>query len=193
VDRPLAGQKGEGVGIQNPYFNSLPDFRFSVSNDFSYRRLTLYALAEGTFGQKLEDQSQVWGLLDFGWGKFDQAGKTVETAKPLGYTWRAGSPESSGTGGFYDLLATNNHKVQSGSFVKIRELSATYRVGPIAGVGDWTMGLVGRNVHTFTRYTGLDPETSISGGTANSGLINGGDYFQFPTLRTWTFSVSTRF
>ena len=67
----------------------------------------------------------------------------------------------------------------------------------VRGVGDWTVGLVGRNLATFTKYSGLDPEIGATGGSTTqgtgSGLINQVDAFGFPTLRTFTFSVSSRF
>jgi len=72
-------------------------------------------------------------------------------------------------------------------------VSLTYRLGQVGGVGDWTLGLVGRNLLTVTNYTGLDPEVGVSGGSTGSGLINQTDAFGFPTLRTFTFSLSTRF
>jgi hypothetical protein len=46
---------------------------------------------------------------------------------------------------------------------------------------------------TFTDYTGYDPESGVSGGSTGSGLINQVDAFGFPTLRTFTFTISSRF
>ena len=64
-------------------------------------------------------------------------------------------------------------------------------------MGDWTVGVIGRNLFTITGYSGLDPETGVAGNGTNSqsgsGLINQTDAFGFPTLRTFTFSLSTRF
>ena len=63
----------------------------------------------------------------------------METAKPIGYGWRVGAPEASGVGGFYDLLGPNNYSVESGTFTKLREVSITYRLGAVRGIGgDWT-------------------------------------------------------
>jgi hypothetical protein len=45
----------------------------------------------------------------------------------------------------------------------------------------------------WTNYSGYDPETGISGGQTGSGLILQQDSFDFPTLRTFTLSFSTRF
>ncbi|MGE0441025.1 MAG: SusC/RagA family TonB-linked outer membrane protein [Gemmatimonadales bacterium] len=193
VDRPACGETGQGVGIQQIIGNVFPDFRFSFANDVQYRRLTLYTLLEASIGNDLNNQGEGWGLLDFNSAYFDQGGNTVETAKPVGYGWRAGSPESTGTGGFYDVLGPNNYNVEDASFAKLREVSLTYKLGQVMGVGDWTLGLIGRNLLTITNYSGLDPETGAGTGSTGSSLINQVDAFGFPTLRTFTFSLSTRF
>lgn len=193
VDRPLAGEPGQGVGINQIIGNVFPDYRMSMTNDFQWKRLTMYFTVDATVGHDINNQSEGWGLLDLSSATFDQAHRTVETAKPVGYSWRAGGPESTGSGGFYDVLGPNNYTVESGTYAKFREVSLTYRAGQIAGWGDWTFGLVGRNLFTITNYSGLDPEVGVSGGSTGSGLINQTDAFGFPTLRTFTFSVSTRF
>jgi TonB-linked SusC/RagA family outer membrane protein len=193
IDRPLAGQPGAGTGNLHIIGNSLPDFRLSYNSTITYKRLTLYGLFDGTFGHNINNQGEGWGLLDYNSSYFDQGGNTVETAKPLGYGFRVGGPEGAGTGGFYDLLGPNNYNVEDGSYVKLREASLSYKVGPIAGVGDWTFGIVGRNMKTWTKYSGYDPEVGVSGGQAASGLINQVDAFDWPTLRSFTLSFSTRF
>jgi hypothetical protein len=208
VDRPLTGQSGQGVGINTILGNSLPKFRFTLSNDFSWKRLTLYALLDGTIGHLINNQGEQWGLLSLSSAYFDQQGTTVETAKPIGYSWRAGTPESTGTGGFYDVLAPNSRVLEKGSYAKLREVALTYRIGQVGGWGDWTVGVVGRNLKTFTGYSGLDPEVGCGSGSGTtggcggggsgtqgtgSGLINQTDAFDFPTLRTITFSISTKF
>ncbi len=194
VDRPLRGQPGEGVGTNHILGNAFPDFRFTWNNTVTYKRLTLYGLLDGTIGNHINNQGEGWGLLDFASNYFDQGSRTVENAKPVGYGWRVGAPEGAGDGGFYDILGPNNYNTEDGSYAKIRELSLTYRIGRVHGVGgDWTLGLIGRNVFTFTKYSGYDPEVGVDGGNAGSGLINQVDAFNFPTLRTYTVSLSTRF
>ena len=97
--------------------------------------------------------------------------------------------------------------MESGSYAKLREVSVTYRLGSLRGWGDWTLGIIGRNLATITGYSGYDPEVGCggrggagacgNGGSTTrgvgSGLINQTDAFDFPTLRTFTFLVSTRF
>jgi TonB-linked SusC/RagA family outer membrane protein len=195
VDRPLRGEAGAGVGRNQIIGNVFPDYRFTFTNDIQYKRLTLYTLLDATMGHEINNQGEGWGLLDISSHYFDQADNTVETAKPVGYSWRAGGPESTGTGGFYDVLGPNNYVVETASYAKLREVSLTYKVGRVAGVGDWTVGLIGRNLFTITNYSGLDPEVGANGGNneTGSGLINQTDAFGFPTLRSFTFSLSTRF
>jgi hypothetical protein len=193
IDRPLRDSANARVGKNRIIGNSLPSFRFALNNTITYKKLSLYALLDGTIGHKINNQGEGWGLLDLSSAYFDQAGNTVQTAKPLGYGWRVGGSEGAGTGGFYDQLGPNNYNTEDGSYAKFRELSLTYTLGKVRGVGDWTISAIGRNLITFTNYSGYDPEVGVSGGQAGSGLINQVDAFDFPTLRTYTLSISTRF
>jgi TonB-linked SusC/RagA family outer membrane protein len=196
IDRPLRGEPGEGVGIQQIIGNVMPDFRFTYSNNLRYKRLTVYALLDGTIGHEINNQGEGWGLFDFNSSNFDWGDATVETAKPVGYGWRVGAGEGVGSGGFYDQLGPNNYNVEEGSYAKLREVSLSYHHGAIRGLGDFTFGLIGRNLATFTGYSGYDPEVGANGsaaGVTQSGLINQVDAFGFPTLRSFTFTLSTRF
>jgi len=188
IDRPLKGQPGEGVGINHILGNTLPDFRVTFGNTMQYKKLTVYGLLDATVGHSINNQGEGWGLLDLSSAYFDQAGKSVELAKPVGYGWRAGPGEGAGVGGFYDILGPNTYNVEKGSYAKIREASVTYRFGRVAAIGgDWTIGVIGRNLHTFTKYSGYDPETGAGS------LQNQTDAFGFPTLRSYTVSFSTRY
>jgi TonB-linked SusC/RagA family outer membrane protein len=183
-----------------PLGNVLPDYRIGVANTLGFRRLSVYSLLEGSYGRSVWNQAKHWAHLDFLAGDLDQGGKSVETAKPIGYYYRAGAGPggSTGVGGFYDQLANaNNRMVEDASFLKLREVSASYHVGRLSGFGDWTVSVVGRNLKTWTDYSGFDPEVGLGpGGATNqsgSGLINAIDAFTFPQLRTLSFVVSTNF
>jgi TonB-linked SusC/RagA family outer membrane protein len=199
VMRPLRGQPGEGSAELHIVGNVMPDFRLTWNNTIQYKRFTFYGLVDGTFGQYVYNQGLQWGLLDLSSAEFDQGGKSVETAKPIGYTWRVGPAEAgAGSGGFYDMLGPNNNSTELATYAKIRELSVTYRLGQIPRIGgDWTIGFVGRNLYTFTNYGGYDPETgqcsSTSSCVTGSALINAVDAFDFPTLRRFTVTLSSRF
>lgn len=199
TDRPLRGEIGEGKGKLQVLGNTLPDFRLGANTTATYKKFSLYVLFDGTFGHDINNQAEGWGIFDFNASSMDQgagsggSNTTVETAKPVGYSWRVGGSEGVGTGGLYDILGPNNYNVEDGSYVKLREMSLSYRVGPLAGAGDWTVSFIGRNLWTITNYTGMDPEIGVAGGPSGSGLVNRIDAFDFPTLRTFTLALSTRF
>jgi TonB-linked SusC/RagA family outer membrane protein len=193
IDRPLRGERGEGVGNNRIIGNTLPSFRFALNNTWTYKKLSVYALLDGTMGHYIQNQGEGWGLLDFASNYFDMGGRDVSSAKPLGYGWRVGGPEGAGTGGFYDLLAPNNYNTELGSYAKVREMAVTYQLGKIGSLNDVSLQFIGRNMFVFTNYTGYDPEVGVGGGQGGSGLINQVDAFDFPTLRTYTFTISTRF
>jgi TonB-linked SusC/RagA family outer membrane protein len=194
VDRPLAGQPNAGIGFNKIIGNVFPDFRMTYSNNITYKRLTFYGLLDATIGQSIYNQGEQWGLLDLSSANFDQRDNSVQNAKPIGYGWRTGPSESTGVGGFYDTLNPNNYNVEDGSFAKIRELSLTYNIGKVKWLGESTVGFVGRNIYTFTNYTGLDPEVGAGGGSGStSSLVNSTDAFGFPNLRNYTLRFSTRF
>ncbi len=193
VDRPLKGAVGEGVDNNQILGNTLPSFRVGFNNTLTYKKFTFFGLVDGVFGHRIQNQGEGWGLLDLSSGFFDMANRSVQSAKPVGYSWRVGGAEGAGSGGFYDLLGPNNYNTEIGSYAKLRELSLSYRLGKIAGRGDWNIAAIGRNLWVWTGYSGYDPEVGVSGGQAGSGLINQVDAFDFPTLRQYSFSISTRF
>jgi TonB-linked SusC/RagA family outer membrane protein len=192
---PIRLRDDDGNVRQVPLGNGTPDYHAAVSTNFSWRKLSAYALFDGSFGREVFNEGYQWALGDFMTGSTDQGGRSVQSAKPLGYYFRAGSGlgGSSGVGGLYDVLGANNHSAEDASFVKLREVTLTYNVGAIGGQGNWTVGLVGRNLLTFTDYRGYDPEVGNGGGQLNSAALNAVDYFNFPNLRTFTIQLSTAF
>ena len=178
-----------------PLGHALPDYRVGMSHTVTFKRLSLYGLVDGAYGQKSYNQGRHWSYLDFLSHDVDQSGKSLQTAKPLGYYYRVGpSDNGAGIGGFYDILGPNSRFVEDAGFMKLRELSASYHVGNV-GKGDFTLSVIGRNLKTWTKYRGFDPEVgaAVSGGQSGSGLINAVDAFTFPQLRTLSFVVTAGF
>lgn len=174
--------------------SSLPDFRYSIAQSFTFKKFTAYALLDAVKGNSVWDIGRAWSFGDFMNGEENQAGVAVGLAKPLGYYFRAGAPDNAGVGGLYDVLNTNSRTVENASYVKIREVSLGYRIGKIAGQGDWTVSLIGRNLYTITKYKGYDPETGgTAGGASGSAALNAIDDYGFPNVRSITFQLSSSF
>ncbi len=195
---PILLRDNTGAALNVALGNALPDFRFGITQDIRYKRFNFYALIDASIGQKVWNQGFHWAHLDFLSNDVDQAGKSVETAKPIGYYWRTGPADGfTGIGGFYDQLLPNSYTVEDASYAKLRELLVSYHLGPIRGSGDWEISVVGRNLFTLTGYRGFDPEVGLSGGNqlngAGSAVINAVDAFTFPNLRTFTVGLSSTF
>lgn len=82
---------------------------------------------------------------------------------------------------------------EDGDFTKLRELAVTFRVPgawtSAARVEDLSLTLAGRNLKTWTDYSGFDPEVNRFG-TAN---FASGDFFTLPPSRTFSIRLDARF
>ena len=81
--------------------------------------------------------------------------------------------------------------IEDGSYAKLRELSLSYNLKTdwlAKGLGFESVDLrvAGRNLHTWTKYTGIDPETNLAGAEV---LVRGIDYFNNPQTRSLVFSI----
>ncbi|HUQ19168.1 MAG TPA: SusC/RagA family TonB-linked outer membrane protein [Gemmatimonadaceae bacterium] len=180
-----------------PVGSGLPKYHWGLSHNVDFGRFNVFGLLDAYQGQKLWNIAYHWSQGDFQAANEDQAGKSVEDARPLGYYWRRGGSTSpggnAGVGGLYDALNPSTFSVEDASYIKLRELTVNYRLGSIAGTGDWKVGLVGRNLKTWTDYRGFDPESGNTTGPLNSSALTPVAGYRFPNLRTYTLQISTSF
>lgn len=87
----------------------------------------------------------------------------------------------------------NEPYMENASWVKLREVNLSYRVPSkymkkfkLQGA---TVGIIGRNLFLYTKYTGVDPETSLTGASNAQGI----DYFNNPGTRSYGFNVKLNF
>lgn len=171
-----------------PLGNALPSHRWSVMPQLTFRRLTATALIDAVRGRSVYNQGKHWSYFENYSHDQDQADKPDAEVKPTGYYASSGPTHT----GLYNFLQPNSHFVEDGSFTKLREVTLSYRVGRV-GRGDWTVSFVGRNLKTWTDYTGWDPEVGRTGGESSSGVVNAFDAFTFPNLRTFTMALQASF
>jgi TonB-linked SusC/RagA family outer membrane protein len=196
---PIALRDSTGNIANVPIGNGLPKYHWGLSQNLDVGRFNLYGLFDASVGARLFNIQYAWSLADMQSLAEDQAGKSVETAKPIGYYWRQGPSTSptagstAGVGGFYDVLGPNSYNVESGTYVKLRELTLNYRLGEIGGMGDWKVGLIGRNLKTWTDFRGFDAESGNTSGPLNSAVLTGVAGYRYPKERTYTVQLSTSF
>ncbi len=81
--------------------------------------------------------------------------------------------------------------IEETGYVKLRELSVSYNLAApwlskAAGFTSVDLRLAGRNLKTWTKYTGIDPETNLGGAAVST---RGIDYFNNPQTRSVVFTV----
>jgi TonB-dependent SusC/RagA subfamily outer membrane receptor len=155
-----------------------PKVTGGVANTFTIlRRLTLYGFVDFKQGHKLLNANDA-----------NRCGLNVCEARffPERYSteYLAGITASSITAGVQDQF------IQDASFVKLRELSATYRIPEgwlgRTGISSANIVVAGRNLATWSDYAGIDPEVRYQGTTPqDQGLT--------PALTQFVTSLVIRF
>jgi TonB-linked SusC/RagA family outer membrane protein len=179
--RPIVLRDSAGNQALSPIGDGNPRFRYGVTNNVRWRALSVFALLDAQAGGQVYNRTKQRMYQYYRSADVDQAGKPQEAKKPLEY---------------YDALYNANNVnqwfVEPGGYVKLRELSVRYQLGgrPLAvlaraGARGAAVSLLGRNLFTWDRYSGYDPEV----GTINRRI----DDFTYPRFRTVTGSVQVDF
>jgi len=170
-----------------------PKWTGSILNEFTLaRRVRLRALLDGVFGNQimnLSTRAQNAGIAS--------NSKTYERELlPYGDPRKLPPGFDARTQGIFEYW------IEDGTFVKLRELSASYTLdaAPVRryfrdGVD---LTLSGRNLYVWTKYSGYDPEINLFGTNAGgvgsvqtTAADRGFDFGGYPIPRTW--SLSARF
>lgn len=156
--------------IGNPW----PDFTASLANDFRLgENLSATVLLDGSFGHEIWNQTQ--RIMDiFGAGPlYDRVLRGEVTPA---YRSRVQ--------GIWEAY------LEDASYVKLRDVTLRYstNAGWLRGIGASGMQveLSGRNLYTWTDYTGYDPEVNMFG---LSTVERGTDFAVYPNPRTFGLGV----
>ena len=175
-----------------------PDWTGSVRTSVTYRRVTVSGLLDIKHG------GQIWNGTR---GALDNFGTSQETlirgtSVVFGKSWMPGAVGGPGAGqavtlgegwftgnggGFGPIAA---QFVEPGGYTKLRELSLAYSFDQ-PWVKNWgfnsiDLRVAGRNLYTWTKYRGIDPESNLAGAAV---LIQGVDYFNKPQTRSFVVSL----
>jgi TonB-dependent starch-binding outer membrane protein SusC len=86
--------------------------------------------------------------------------------------------------------------INNSSYMKLREMSLSYdmpeRLSSRFGAHGVVLTASGRNLHTWSPYTGLDPEMMFLSG-ANPGSNFGVDQAEYPPLTSFVFTVKVNY
>lgn len=167
--------------------DSYPDFNLKLSTTVGYKNLQFYMLWDWKQGGNIYNKTNQWLTRDNRSGIMDQYGKADNEKKTVAYYQ-----------GFYYINEMNDYWVEDATYLKLREVSLYYNVpstvlngvlgGLIKGI---KIGVIGRNLLTFTNYSGYDPEvqTNTFSGSQNFSY----DFMGYPNFRSYSGSLEVKF
>lgn len=175
--RDAAGQPSYEAGttfVRTIIGNPNPDWTGSFVNtlgwkNFSFRFLLDAVQGVSVFNADKRTRNNV--------GIGDIAEKEMTGELPRGYV--------------FSLANISEYRVDNGSFVKLRELSFGYQLpNIIKGISNINLTLVGRNLMSWDKYNGYDPETNAGG---NNDLLRNVDFGNVPIPKTYQVQLTATF
>jgi hypothetical protein len=117
------------------------------------KQLRLYALVDFKRGHRVENFNEEIRCLGFAGAPLCRANYYPLEYDPVYLAERVGTALGEGTLDQY---------YQDASFTKLREVSATYTLPDnlLRGFSRASITVAGRELHTWTRYAGIDPEVN---------------------------------
>jgi TonB-linked SusC/RagA family outer membrane protein len=172
-----------------------PKWMGSFLNEFTIaKKLRFRALLDGVFGNKIMNLST----------RAQNAGIASNSKSYERELLPYGDPRKLPPGFNARTQGIFEYWVEDGTFVKLRELSASYTLNSL-GVnrffGDGVdLTLSGRNLKVWTKYSGYDPEINLFGTNAGglqsvqtTAADRGFDFGGYPIPRVWSLSARVTF
>lgn len=165
-----------------------PKFNMSFINDISFRGFLSFSMQwDWINGSHLYNQTKQWMYRD---------GIHGDYANPITIDGTTGAYTAFYRGVYAQRQAngTKNYFYEDASFVRLRNISLAFDIAKLVRIPAFQrlqLLLSGRNLVTFTDYTGYDPE--VSSGTANSAFDRGVDHNTIPNLKSYQVGLNFGF
>ena len=193
-------------GKQKLLGNSQPNYIVGMGNTFNYKNFSLNVLFDARLGFEkynwLEDFYSAFGLPDYTADRrttkvFDGVlANGQPNTKPV-YMGQRFGPDGVDYGeGYYRIYYRNVSEpfVSDASWVRLRAASLSYSVPakwlPAKAIRNASLSVTGNNLWLWTKYYGVDPESSsFDSGSNNDGSAG----FTYPSARTIMFTLNVGF
>ena len=164
--------------------NPFPRFYGGLMNAFSYRNFRLDVLFYYSYGNNIFNSTRLYTeTISIG----------NQTTAILDRWQEAGDETDIPNGSSYNERISSRF-VEDGSFLRLKNLKLSYTLpGKMAGalgLEDTELYLAGKNLLTFTRYSGMDPEVNYN---STSSIVFGTDFFTCPQPRSLILGVCVKF
>ena len=184
------------TATKQPYFTSSrysfgdpnPAFNMSFINDFTFKGyLTLGFQVDWVQGSHIYNQTKQWMYRD---------GIHADYENPITIGGQTGAWTAFYRGVYAQRQAngTKDYFYEDASFVRLRNVSVGIDLAKAFNIKTFRklqLVLSGRNLLTFTKYTGFDPE--VSSGSNNSAWDRGTDHNTMPNLRSYQVGLNFGF
>lgn len=169
--------------------NAQPDYVFGFNNTFSYKGFDLNIFIQGSVGNE---------IANFNRGYLQSLNGTSNNLKEFAANrWTPQNPSNEyprASGFRTDVSGFSSIYVEDGSYVRVKNISLAYNfsrsLANKLGMNSLKVYASGRNLLTFTHYTGYDPELNRF---ANDNLSQGADYGGYPTTKLYTLGLNIGF
>ncbi|HZE86411.1 MAG TPA: SusC/RagA family TonB-linked outer membrane protein [Puia sp.] len=162
-----------GTNLQKIIGNPNPKYTATWTNDLRYNRIGLHVQLDAVQGVDVFN-------ADFRTRQGVDNGKVAEQEDlgklPRGYI-----------AGIYGI---QQWRIDNGNFVKLREVALSYTVGRLRGFSELSISLGARNLISWDKYKGYDPEVNAGG---QSTLLRGIDFGTVPIPRTFSLGIRAKF
>ncbi|WP_405609029.1 SusC/RagA family TonB-linked outer membrane protein [Polaribacter sp. Asnod1-A03] len=173
----------DGVAVFEKIGNQNADFRIGLTSNLSYKNFDFYLLWDWKKGGDVYNKNGQWTTISERNVIVDQAGKADSEKKTTNYY-----------ASLYDINNSNGFWVEDGSFVKLREASITYNLPTdkaLSFLDELKISAIGRNLLTFTKYQGWDPE--VANYDSATQQYYSVDYGVYPTQTSYSLSLQIKF
>jgi TonB-linked SusC/RagA family outer membrane protein len=169
--------------------SGLPKHFGGFNNNFTYKNFSLNVFFQWSYGNDIYNANRMmfegnisgknslnqYAVYENRW-TMDNQSSTM---------FRAGGQ---GPNGYY-----SNYFLEDGSYLRLKTIALSYalpqNVIKKAFLKDLRISLTAQNIHTWTKYSGMDPEVSVR----NSALTPGFDYSAYPLAKTLVFGLKATF
>ncbi|ASU35341.1 SusC/RagA family TonB-linked outer membrane protein [Mucilaginibacter xinganensis] len=181
------GSEALPLGDPNPKFNA------SFINNFTYKALSFGFQFDWVYGSHLYNQTKEWQYRDGISGDYDKAVNIGGTSGAYTAYYRSAYADIIGArNGARN--GTKDYFYEGSSFLRLRNIYLGYDFSKLIGGKVFKRAVLtftGRNILTFTKYTGFDPE--VSSGASNSPFDRGVDHDSTPNSKSYQVGLNLGF
>lgn len=144
-----------------------PSYRFSINNTLTYKNFVLTFFVNSVQGGKKYYKLDNAGVTNVAWRSDDVLRINASAVRPY---WTPDNGVNNATG-VYNSPAVSSGIYESRSFIRLQDVSLSYKVGPDVlrklKLEALQIYVASKNPYVWTQWSGWDPET----GTSNSPLM----------------------